>query len=448
MFKKQLVAVLVILASFSALAVKAADLSTDSVETPTTLAICDHNGDNVRNLSDVAIFAGCTDTFDVNGDNIHDLADVAIYASNNQNNAWCASEFVCNPTVVPEEAPESTLEGLTIVNPTLNICDHNGDNIRNLTDVAMFAGCTSTFDVDGNGYHDLVDVTLYASKNQDNAWCASEFVCDPATEVETTDVVNTLDICDHNGDNVRNLTDVVMLAECADTFDVNGDGIHNLVDVTLYASNNQDNAWCASEFVCDPTPVETANMSGGGVSAPDVSKLSSEISCEQVDLTWETSKDSLTWIVYGQTTGYGDEFASEDFSSAHNFSLFGLPYDTTYNYMVKTKAIAGASKNDYNYSFTTPSAESCGVVLGKKISIEDPEPKVLGEKEEVCTYSTPDEDVLGKTDWEDGTLLRGCGPEVYRIENQEKRHVTSFSELLNYIGERIYNVTNDILDLF
>jgi len=375
MFKKQLVAVLVILASFSALAVKAADLSTDSVETPTTLAICDHNGDNVRNLSDVAIFAGCTDTFDVNGDNIHDLADVAIYASNNQNNAWCASEFVCNPTVVPEEAPESTLEGLTIVNPTLNICDHNGDNIRNLTDVAMFAGCTSTFDVDGNGYHDLVDVTLYASKNQDNAWCASEFVCDPATE-------------------------------------------------------------------------ETANMSGGGVSAPDVSKLSSEISCEQVDLTWETSKDSLTWIVYGQTTGYGDEFASEDFSSAHNFSLFGLPYDTTYNYMVKTKAIAGASKNDYNYSFTTPSAESCGVVLGKKISIEDPEPKVLGEKEEVCTYSTPDEDVLGKTDWEDGTLLRGCGPEVYRIENQEKRHVTSFSELLNYIGERIYNVTNDILDLF
>ena len=72
----------------------------------------------------------------------------------------------------------------------------------------------------------------------------------------------------------------------------------------------------------------------------------------------------------------------------------------------------------------------------------------MGEKEEVCTYSTPDEDVLGKTDWEDGTLLRGCGPEVYRIENQEKRHVTSFSELLNYIGERIYNVTNDILDLF
>ena len=72
-------------------------------------------------------------------------------------------------------------------------------------------------------------------------------------------------------------------------------------------------------------------------------------------------------------------------------------------------------------------------------------PQVLGVKEVACEG---DEDISDQTEWADGSLLRGCGSQVYIIENQQKRHIKSLSELFNYIGQRIYNVKNTVLNLF
>lgn len=432
----------------------------DTEEPATTLPVCDHNGDGARNLSDVALFAQCQSTFDVNGDGMHSLADISLYAANNQNNAWCATNFVCNPTedelAEPEVEPQNELaepEEVTV----LNVCDHNYDGERDLSDIGMFTSCKNTFDVNGDGLHNLVDVGLYAQNNQDNAWCYSHFICEPVycentytvilnpgatnfegyglevpeyndiykyqvkldngewsqwytpgyqdidpsddsrrmwahfptnggkwmhcgddsdpssstdltvndisvspanpvideeatitveflnsgdteitrsnplssilldfedfdmydfasevpirptqsnpfspgdttyyvwsgkftsdgtKELEATidfmhhlqesdetnnsltfyvDVMEeeeeaTLDICDHNGDGVRDLEDVGYFAGCNETFDVNNDGIHDLVDVSAYAQNNQDDAWCVANFVCDPNATST-----------------------------------------------------------------------------------------------------------------------------------------------------------------------------------------------
>ncbi|MFA6466374.1 MAG: hypothetical protein WCV71_00770 [Patescibacteria group bacterium] len=332
-------------------------------ETTATLAICDHNGDHVRNLSDVAMFAECAETFDVDGNGIHDLSDISLYTSNNQDDTWCASDFDCE--AIPNAEPAYVTENLDVVSSTLAICDHNGDGLRNLSDVSEFASCVDTFDANGDNRHDLLDTSAYASNNQDNIWCRDSFVCDVATSTEalySTEVVEEpvtpLAICDHNGDGLRNLSDVSEFASCVDTFDANGDGVHNLEDVSEYATNKfRTDTWCTTTFECVATPKSV--LAGG--------------------------------------------------------STF----------------------------FNQPISEIEGEVLGEKIEAEE---DVL--ETEVCTYNTPDADILGKTDWSDGSLIRGCGPEIYVIENQQKRHIRSLEELFNYIGQRINNVTNDILSLF
>lgn len=63
------------------------------------LTVCDINGDGVRNLSDVSLFAGCSTTFDVNNDGVHNLTDVTLYSSNYSNVSWCQTNFRCAPTI-------------------------------------------------------------------------------------------------------------------------------------------------------------------------------------------------------------------------------------------------------------------------------------------------------------------------------------------------------------
>jgi len=201
-----------------------------------TLNVCDHNNDGLRNQTDVGILASCPN-FDADGNGIHNLNDVAQYSANSQSNTWCATNFVCEPVAVP----------------TLNVCDHNNDGLRNLADVSKLASCPN-FDADDNGTHNLNDVVQYAANSQSNTWCATNFVCDPVA-------VPTLNVCDHNNDGFRSLVDVEIFAGCPN-FDVNGDGIHNLTDNLLYEINNQDDTWCATNFVCEPPEILPCGESG------------------------------------------------------------------------------------------------------------------------------------------------------------------------------------------
>ncbi len=130
------------------------------------------------------------------------------------------------------------------------VCDINNDGVRNLSDVALYAGCADTYDVNNDGIHNLSDNTLYSSNYQDNNWCRTNFRCSITTTNSSSD--NALAVCDINNDGVRNLSDVALYAGCADTYDVNNDGIHNLSDNTLYSSNYQDNNWCRTNFRCAP----------------------------------------------------------------------------------------------------------------------------------------------------------------------------------------------------
>lgn len=125
----------------------------------------------------------------------------------------------------------------------LSVCDFNSDSVRDLSDVAFFAECQDTFDANGDGEHNLVDLGLYAQNNLDDNWCLAN-MSECYSEEE-----DILSVCDFNNDGVRDVADVSLFAMCQDTFDANGDLVHNLNDVVLYAQNNLDDEWCLENML-------------------------------------------------------------------------------------------------------------------------------------------------------------------------------------------------------
>lgn len=151
---------------------------------------------------------------------------------------------------VPAFSLATAPAGITDSGPV--VCDINNDGVRNLSDVALYAGCVDTFDVNNDGVHNLLDAALYSSNYQSNSWCQTNFRCAATTTANSSTDTSPV-VCDINNDNVRNLSDVALFSGCVDTFDVNNDGVHNLTDNTLYTANYQDNTWCHTNFRCAPT---------------------------------------------------------------------------------------------------------------------------------------------------------------------------------------------------
>jgi hypothetical protein len=196
---------------------------------------------------------------------------------------------------------------------------------------------------------------------------------------------------------------------------------------------------------------------GGGKTPPDISDILAVTSCQNdATITWNTSKDSLTWMIHGLTQTYGEEILSTDYVSSHSVLLAGLEPGTTYHYLVKSKGVDNAAKVDYDRTFTTPTAESCGDTPPPPPPPGPTPPEVLGEKILSCdfmrpSHSTgPDVDIDQIFQYPDGSLLRdACSAEmmVYLLREQKKWHIPSWQYLHdNYLGQRIYNVLTDVLD--
>lgn len=280
-------------------------------------------------------------------------------------------------------------------------------------------------------------------------------------------------------------------------YDLNDDGVINLADISLVASLS-DETECYTHYsppflmcqnpepscgngileegeYCDgqaglvegyhctdsctleanQAPTCVTNCGGGGSNPPDVNNVLANASCQNTQLTWSTSKDSLTWVVYGETTGFGSEYKSANFSSSHTISFDALKPNTTYYYQIKTLGNDNKSSQDAVRSFTTPSTESCGQVLGDKVEGDGPvPPQVLGDKEYTCDRGNRgvDTDIVGVFNFPDGSLIREeCDPGmgVYIIRDQQKWRIPNWDYLHKYLeGQRIYNVDNRVIGLY
>ncbi|MDP2812627.1 MAG: PA14 domain-containing protein [bacterium] len=210
--------------------------------------------------------------------------------------------------------------------------------------------------------------------------------------------------------------------------------------------------------------VPPASGGGGGSNPPDVSNVLVNTNCQNTQISWNTSKDSLTKLLYGETTELDTEYKSVDYKANHIVNLESLKPNTKYYYIVHTRGYDGMTAFDSVRSFITPSAESCGLVLGEKIEEEQEQaqaptmPQVLGTREYTCNFQRPggssgvDADIAGIFNFPDGTLIRHeCDPEmkVYIIRDQQKWHIPNLNYLSKYyFGKRIYNIDRLALELY
>lgn len=269
-------------------------------------------------------------------------------------------------------------------------------------------------------------------------------------------------------------------------------------------------ASCTSECTVIPTGCIT-NCGGGGTTFA-IRDLEEVISCEAFDISWRTTKSSDTILYFGTESGVYTQNINNDTNTLnHSLQFTDLLPDTTYYYKVRAIATSnGLEVAIGEKSFTTPTEEQCGEVLGEKITAEplicdflrpsgstggDPDvdgvfqypngsllrdacvpamPVYLIKEQmkwhvpswqylydyhfgqrifnvvSTVANSYPDwtGEVLGVKSYADGTLLRGSDMKVYILENGHKRHIISFAELMEYIGQEIIDVSDDVLDQY
>jgi len=95
---------------------------------------------------------------------------------------------------------------------------------------------------------------------------------------------------------------------------------------------------------------------GGGaadVNPPSISNITVTVADTYATISWQTSKASLTWLLYGTTTSYGLEKKTTSYLTSHSVSLSGLTPETTYHYQIKSKDSSGNIGSYTDKTFTT-----------------------------------------------------------------------------------------------
>ncbi|MFH0740177.1 MAG: peptidoglycan-binding protein [bacterium] len=95
---------------------------------------------------------------------------------------------------------------------------------------------------------------------------------------------------------------------------------------------------------------------GGSVSdttAPTASAVSVQVGSTEAQITWNTNEASLSWVLYGASSSYGNESLGTTYITSHSAKIVGLNASSIYHYQVKTKDSTGNVGYSSDYIFTT-----------------------------------------------------------------------------------------------
>ncbi len=96
---------------------------------------------------------------------------------------------------------------------------------------------------------------------------------------------------------------------------------------------------------------------GGSVSdttAPTISNIiATPTSGTTATVTWQTNEGSLSWILYGTSTAYGQQIKTSVYTASHSIALTNLIVSTTYHYQVKSQDSLGNVGTFTDKTFTT-----------------------------------------------------------------------------------------------
>jgi len=125
----------------------------------------------------------------------------------------------------------------------------------------------------------------------------------------------------------KTLTNSLVQTTCTETYS----------RATLTSSQTQTVTVTPGDTCTIPTP------SGGTISPsalgdtipPSISNIEVTPNDTSAILNWQTSEDSLSWIVYGTSNGYGVEKKTTSYVTLHSVTLKNLLTKTTYHYQIK-----------------------------------------------------------------------------------------------------------------
>lgn len=132
--------------------------------------------------------------------------------------------------------------------------------------------------------------------------------------------------------------------------------------ISCYANSN------ASTVSSNSYTISVSGGGGGGgggsttlpitdIIAPTISNVVvSNISSSGATITWTTNESSLSWLVYGLTSSYGQSYKSAIYVTTHSVILDNLNAATTYHYQVKSQDGSNNTASTSDYSFTTLAA--------------------------------------------------------------------------------------------
>ncbi|MFA5126419.1 MAG: immunoglobulin-like domain-containing protein [Patescibacteria group bacterium] len=183
-----------------------------------------------------------------------------------------------------------------------------------------------------------------------------------------------------------------------------------------------------------PPPAPSGGGGGGGYMPISIFNVQVTPGTDKATITWQTSRDSLTWMFYGLDTYLETESKDDVYKPTHKIDLTGLKPNTTYHYQLRARDSGGNTVYDTEHTFTT-------LTVGGLV------PQVLGVKEDAnACVPKIDQDIKNVKTFANGKLIRSCGPEVYLIVQGKKFHIMSWQILHdNFFGKRIYNVSQEVL---
>ncbi|OGG38786.1 hypothetical protein A2127_01355 [Candidatus Jorgensenbacteria bacterium GWC1_48_12] len=122
-------------------------------------------------------------------------------------------------------------------------------------------------------------------------------------------------------------------------------------------------------FGSEPAPAPTPPAGGGGgggaattdTTAPSISAINAVVGDTTATITWQTNEASISWLVYGKTTTYGEEVKITTYVASHSVTLNDLSPATTYHYQIKSKDATGNTASYTDKTFVT-------LALGVKIT--------------------------------------------------------------------------------
>lgn len=210
-----------------------------------------------------------------------------------------------------------------------------------------------------------------------------------------------------------------------------GDGTVNGNEVCDDGPNGSDVCTpnCTAITPPNPQPGPSGGGGGGGFIPINIFNVQNSVTINSANITWETTRQSLTWILYGTTSSYGSEYQGTNYHATHTMALADLLPGTLYHYQIRAKDSGNHTAYDIDRTFTTPGLA----------------PQVLGIKEIACKPDV-DGDIKGVMKFIAGSLIRGCGPEVYHVLGNDLFHIPNWQYLHdNYFAQRIYNVTDEVI---